>query len=456
MTEKLYDLDSYVTEFDATVIDFREKKDFCELVLDRTAFFPEGGGQSSDIGEISGYQVVDVRIKQDEIIHYIAYNSNEDNDNKYTRKTATLNSSGVTDSISESDSAARISDPTITEMFRIGSQVHGRINWGKRFERMQQHSGEHLLSGFVFKQFGYHNTGFHLSDNGTTVDFDGTFTDEDLILIEDTVNKIILKNVPSHIYFPSPGELKNLTYRSKKELEGPVRIVEFSETDNAGSVMSTEGVAVADNYPEPYTNTGSEQNNTIVYDRCACCAPHVRSTIEIGLFKILSAEHFKGGTRMVIACGQRLLNEMRIMQDNVTGISRLLSVKPENTAQGVEKLNDSYKSLKFNMIRIEKELLEMTAAHAEKPVIFLESAETGNVRTAVNSLAQRFDGYCCAFTGNDDRGYNFIITSRDADCTVLLQKMKDELKASGGGSKTMIQGNIKAPRQAVIDLIEVP
>ena len=448
MTEKLYDLNSYLTEFDAVVLACRPVEAACfkdtvkaitrneknqtafyELVLDRTAFFPEGGGQSSDTGEINGFPVYDVRNVHDEIVHLIGVPASEQN--------ISFNN--------DADSEILLDQQNMTGPFRPNTSVHGKINWAKRYERMQQHSGEHLLSGFVFKQFGYHNTGFHLSDNGTTVDFDGTFTDEDLILIENTVNEIISKNVPSHIYFPSSDELKALTYRSKKELEGPVRIVEFAGPQDSDVMQTSDGLAV---------------NQPVIYDRCACCAPHVASTIEIGLFKILSAEHFKGGTRMEIACGQRLLSEMRTMQNNIRTISQLLSVKPENTAEGVSKLNEAYKILKFNNVRIERELLEMTAAHAEKPILFLDSADTGNVRIAVNSLIARFpDSYCSAFVGNDEKGYNFIIgctpnsEPSTLDCTKLLASLKSELKASGGGSSSMIQGNVKATKDAIITFL---
>ncbi|MCR5324819.1 MAG: alanyl-tRNA editing protein [Lachnospiraceae bacterium] len=446
MTEKLYDLNSYLTEFDAEVVScdhsvsscfkdtiksiigtLPEKNEFYEMILNRTAFFPEGGGQSSDIGNINGFNVYDVRSRNDEIVHLIGIPVSENADT----------------------------------IFKPGTNIRGHINWNKRFERMQQHSGEHLLSGFVFKQFGYHNTGFHLSDNGTTVDFDGTFTEDDLILIENTVNDIILKNVPSHIYYPLPEELKKLTYRSKKELEGPVRIVEFCGSEH---VRSNDPVLFGSNNILKESSNAFENENISdicdVYDRCACCAPHVASTIEIGLFKILSAEHFKGGTRMEIACGQRLLNEMRIMQHNIRSISQLLSVKPENTADGVMKLNDSYKTLKFNNIRIERELLEMAAANADKPILFFDSADTGNVRIAVNSLTGRFpESFCCAFVGNDEKGYNYIIACRQdpedlpLDCAVLLGQMKSNLKASGGGSSSMIQGNIKATKTDIEDFL---
>ena len=404
MTERIYDLDPYVREFEAAVISCgevtlpvfketvrltaengssRQDGKFFELILDKTAFFPEGGGQSSDVGTVyaadnSPYSVLDVRIAGDKIIHLI-----------------------TAADFADAPASAALPEP--------GAAVHGMIDWARRFERMQQHSGEHLLSGAVYRKFGYSNTGFHLSDNGTTVDFNGTFTDEELNTLEDEVNEIILKNIPCTIYYPAPEELSKLTYRSKKELEGPVRIVRFD-----------------------------------IYDTCACCAPHVRSTIEIGLFKILSSEHFKGGTRMTIGCGQRLLEELRLLQKNNRAISRILSVKPEQTAEGVEKLNDNYRTMKFNMIRIEKELLDLTVRHTDRPVLFFETAETGNIRNAVNALTSRFNGYCAGFTGNDEKGYNFIIASSSEDCSALLGRMKSEFGASGGGSATMIQGNVRA------------
>ena len=465
MTEKLYDLDSYIADFDAEIVSCREvsssvfkniitsacnkgagndsKRSFYELILDRTAFFPEGGGQASDTGFIkicaapdavgafdlddgaagvgaacadagrvdpvcvdascvdpactdtadaddtgTDIEVIDVRIINDEIVHLIA--------------------------------SGHKPDP--------GTKVSGRIDRLKRYDRMQQHSGEHLLSGTVHKYFGFDNTGFHLSDVVTTVDFNGTFSDEDIFFIEDTVNDIIIKNVACRIYYPEKDELDKLNYRSKKELKGPVRIVDFSG-----------------------------------FDICACCAPHVRSTIEIGLFKILGYEHFKGGTRMTIGCGRRLLADYRQLQSNNRLISRLLSVKPLQTADGVEKLYDSYKNLKFDNIRLEKEMLELKVKLTDEPVLFLETADTGNARYAVNALAERFDGYCGVFTGNDEKGYTFIITCRkeltsDPDsglnCSTLLQDMKIELKASGGGSAAMIQGSVSMARPSILDFLK--
>ena len=418
-TAKLYDLDSYVREFDAEVL-------LCEpatgkydgmyrLILDRTAFFPEGGGQAADTGLILNddgtvrMKVADVHISDGVITHYVSFDV----------------------------SGAQACTGSIPVP---GDRVRGIIDFKTRFDRMQQHSGEHLLSGHVSRTYGFANVGFHLSDDLTTVDFDGTFSDEDIKSIEAAVNEAICSNTPVEIFYPSSDELENLEYRSKKELEGPVRIVRIGG-----------------------------------YDTCACCAPHVAATGEIGSFKILSSEHFRGGTRMTIVCGMRALSAFTGYQDSVKTISQLLSVKPGEVAQGVAKLKDADKELKFDYIRIEKELFNEkvrllvtqkdvydTAAgtplneeNRPHPFIFTERANPDNAREAANKLTEHFSGYCGVFTGNDTDGYSFIISSKDSDCTKLMSVMKDTLSASGGGKPSMIQGRVQASRAAIKERVTI-
>ncbi|MCR5685054.1 MAG: alanyl-tRNA editing protein [Lachnospiraceae bacterium] len=414
-TIRLYDLDSYVREFDAEVLSCEKitagmYSGMYGMILDRTAFFPEGGGQASD----TGYFLPDRRLSTSE---------EAPEENRLIVKDVHISDGIITHYIEP----AGAFEASCEMLPAPGTQIKGYVDFAVRFDRMQQHSGEHLLSGHVSRLFGYSNVGFHLSDDVTTVDFDGTFSDTDLKNIEIAVNEAVYSNTACEIFYPSPEELITLEYRSKKELEGAVRIVRFGN-----------------------------------FDTCACCAPHVKRSGEIGLFKILSAEHFRGGTRMTIVYGMRALKAFAGFQDSVRSISQLLSVKPDEVAEGVFKLKDNEKNLKFENIRLEKELFaekidlltQQSRTNSPVPFIFTEKANTDNAREAANRLAEIFPGYCGVFTGNDCDGYSFIIGSKDSDCTALMNILKTELDAGGGGKKTMIQGKVFKPRETILNTLK--
>lgn len=248
MTKKLYDLDAYATEFDATVISCEKAEEngaaVYYVVLDQTLFFPEEGGQSPDKGTLGECNVMDVQIKGDVITH------------------------------------------TLDAPLKPGAAVHGILNWSHRFYNMQQHSGEHIFSGIVHKKFGYDNVGFHLSDAIVTMDFNGILTEQDAAEVEYEVNEVIVKNLPVQVTFPSREELAVLDYRSKIEIEGQVRIV------------TIPGV-----------------------DVCACCAPHVRQTGEIGMLKVMSVQNHRGGVRISMLCGFRALEAFRQKDQIVTAVA---------------------------------------------------------------------------------------------------------------------------------------
>lgn len=185
MTEKLFYEDGYAAEFTATVQSCGQEGEYYQVVLDRTAFFPEGGGQSADTGMLGGVQVVDTQEKCGIIYH------------------------------------------TTTEPLAAGMEVRGVINWEERFSRMQQHSGEHIVSGLVHQTYGYHNVGFHLGKDVVTMDFSGVLTKEQVKEIEYRANEAVFKNIAIHILYPTKEELADMTYRSKIEINGQVRIVEI-------------------------------------------------------------------------------------------------------------------------------------------------------------------------------------------------------------------------------------
>ena len=230
-TIKLYDIDAYATNFEAEVADCRKADQGFLVELDRTLFFPEEGGQSPDKGILGGQEVLDVQIDKEGTITHL-----------------------------------------VGQEMPVGKKVSGSIDWKHRFSNMQQHSGEHIISGLVNKYYQYNNVGFHLGPDEVTLDFDGTLTPGQLRAIEAEANQAVKKNFPVHISFPDADTLAGLNYRSKIELKGAVRIVEFPG-----------------------------------YDICACCAPHVRQTGEIGLIKVTGIQSHRGGVRVNILCGDRAI-----------------------------------------------------------------------------------------------------------------------------------------------------
>ncbi|MCR5432298.1 MAG: alanyl-tRNA editing protein [Lachnospiraceae bacterium] len=397
MTVLLYNEDAYLLDFTANVLDCtptkHQGKDAYDIVLDQTAFFPEQGGQDCDSGVIRVLQIP--------------------NDGNSVNPAGDDAPSNILHVSIKSDIIHHICDRPLPS----DAVVKGLINREQRFDRMQQHSGEHLVSGTVHRYFGADNVGFHLSAREVTLDFNTTFEEKDIAFIEDIVNRAIYENFETHIFFPSPEELKDLNYRSKKEIAGQIRIVEFPG-----------------------------------YDMCACCAPHVKRTGEIGSVRIVAAEHFKGGTRMWIECGARSLRSARAQLNDVRAISRITSAKISEIVPAVEKLSESLKDARFKLVKFERDsiLALVDDIKAEKnPIIWIDSCDQDNLRMGVNTLVSGTDGFCSAFCGNDDDGYRFIIASSGNDCRELINKMKASFEIRGGGSADMVQGTIKATRTEI-------
>lgn len=375
-TIKLYDRDAYETAFDAKVISCVEEDGRYEVVLEKTLFFPEEGGQTPDKGMLGGADVLDVQIKGDVIIH-------------------------------------TVSNPLI-----VGENVAGEIDWKHRFFNMQQHSAEHIFSGLANKKYGYQNVGFHLSNQIVTMDFDGVFTESQLEEMEWEVNQAIVKNVEIKTGYPSKEELVKLKYRSKIEIENDVRIVEI-----------------------------------VGYDMCACCAPHVRRTGEIGIFKIQSAQNYKGGMRISFLCGFRALEECRKKSKLITELTGILTTNQENLPEHVTKLKTQIQSLKTQLNNANQELMERKISeipNEQKNVILFErDMETPVMRHVVNKLVEKHDGICGVFIGTEEEGYNFIIGSKSMDCRSVATKMKELFDARGGGSAQMIQGLVSVSAEQI-------
>ena len=372
-TIELYYEDAYMQEFEASVLSCTKGEDGSFFaVLDRTAFFPEQGGQSSDIGTIADARVSHVSIKDGIITHVI--------------------------------------DKELQE----GAAVKGVIDWNHRFSNMQQHTGEHIFSGIVNSRYGFENVGFHLSDSEVTMDYSGVLTDGDIRDIELAVNRAIWENVEVKCEFPAKEILDTLQYRSKKELTGDVRIV---------------------------TVTG--------YDVCACCAPHVARTGEIGLLKVVSCQNYKGGVRVSILCGGRALEYVNAQMNVVGELTGLLTTGSDRIVASVKKLSDENYTLKGELSDCREKLIgyELDSIDKNKENVFLkkESGLDGNLmRKTVNALVEAHNGFCGIFSGDDSSGYKYIIATGNGgrDLQALQNMLRENFGAKGGGSKAMVQGSM--------------
>lgn len=388
-TVKLYDEDAYRTEFSATVLSCREvtedksgRNGLYAVILDRTVFFPEEGGQTPDTGRLGGIDVADVQIKGGLITHYLKAPIEE------------------------------------------GSEVLGEIDFAHRFSNMQQHTGEHIFSGIVHERYGYENVGFHLSDNVVTFDFNGVLSFEQISEIEREVNSAIYKNVEVKAYYPSKEELAALNYRSKKELSGDVRIVEIPG-----------------------------------YDRCACCAPHVHRTGEIGMLKVMSLQNYKGGVRVSVLCGYRALAAFSAKIGTVSTLMNELTTAEDRLDEAVIRIRQENYALRqeLSALRLESLMNKASQIPAEQKnvLLFAEGLDGDTMRNAVNELVKAHEGVCGVFSGADEQGYNFVIGSRSADCRETAKLMREKLSAKGGGSAAMIQGSVVRTRAEIMQILDI-
>mgnify|MGYP001733186249 FL=1 len=311
---------------------------------------------------------------------------------------------------------------TLAAPLTVGTTVKGVVDWKHRFYNMQQHSGEHIFSGIVHKKFGYDNVGFHLSDSIVTMDFNGVISPKEITEIEEKVNQAIIENIPVEVSYPSKEELKELDYRSKIEIEGQVRIV---------------------------TIPG--------YDVCACCAPHVRRTGEIGSLKVMNAQSYKGGVRVSILCGFRALDAFRQKADIITELMAEFSTSQDAILDNVKKLKGANQTMKNQLAAAKQELMEYKVSaipeDSENAILFEADLETPVVRGVVNGLVEKFAGISAVFVGNDENGYQFIVGSKNKDCRQIAATLREKLSARGGGSDKMIQGSVAATQLQIDELL---
>jgi len=379
MTVKLYDTDAYIFEFDATVVSCTKVLDNFEVVLNKTAFFPEEGGQTSDSGKIGTANVLHVSLRGDSVVH--------------------------------------LADSEAT------GECHCTLDRKSRFDKMQQHTGEHIACGIAHSLYGCENVGFHLGNTDVTFDLDLLLDKKQLEEIELCANRAVQADVKVSARYPDPSELETLDYRSKGELPGAVRIV------------TIDGV-----------------------DRCACCAPHVSSTGQVGLIKFTDSYSFKGGTRIHMCCGMRSLEDYKLKQKNLEEIALALSAKPNNTAQFFERFKSDNQILRQKLSAISRELALQKAAMApvsDSNILMFESdCDSNTLRLIANNLKGKYNGFCAVFSGSDSEGYSFVAASDKQDMRALAKSLQERFGARCGGSDKMIQGTLNLSRAEIEEFLK--
>lgn len=364
-TVKLYEQDAYRKTFSSIVEDSISEKGVFKVALRETAFYPEGGGQPADHGTLGDVKVLDVQERDGIIWH------------------------------------------TVSEPLPKGASAGGRIDWERRYDYMQNHSGEHVVSGLICRTFGCSNVGFHMGSDVITMDFNTPMTWEQAMEIEERANRAIEMQIPITASYPTAEELADLDYRSKKELSGRVRI------------LTIEGC-----------------------DTCACCGTHVRTTAEIRLVKILSLQNYKSGVRITMVSGNRALEDYRRKHDGISAAARMLSAKPEETAQAVERVLEENGRLRYEMAGMRKRIAQLQAQTIPEgtAACFLDEplAPARELREIANALGERADN---VMVMGENGAY--VIKSADSRARALQEALRETFTVQGGGSDQMVQGVIR-------------
>lgn len=365
-TRRLFYEDCHLYSFSACVMGCEAVDGEYAVILDATAFYPEGGGQACDIGTLNEVRVLDVSEVDGKIIH--------------------------------------LCDRALP----VGQQVAGQIDMARRFDLMQQHTGEHIVSGIISRRYGWHNVGFHIGNEGITIDFDGPIPTEDLADIEAEANAAVWQNLPVKCWIPTLEELPGVSYRSKKQLQWPVRVVQI------------QGV-----------------------DSCACCGVHVGNTGEVGLIKLFSCVKFHQGVRIEMACGKRALDALNTAYDQNRQVSQAFSAKIWSTGDAARKMNERLAAAEYRCAELERRIWDTVAAGYEgRGDVFHYDPQLTPM--AVRELADRI-ARCCGGTaavlGGSDH-LNLCMIDLRGDVKTLSEAVKSRLMGRGGGKPGIFQGTV--------------
>lgn len=382
-TQKYYEADAYRREADAVILAAEpDGRGGGKLALDGTVFYPEGGGQPADHGTLTlpdgaRLTVTDVHEQGGVIWHRV---------------------------------------DALPDTAAPGTAVTGRIDWAWRFDKMQQHTGEHILSGILHQMFGAENVGFHIGSDAVRMDTSVPISADGLREAELAANRIVWQNVPVLITYPTREELARMTYRSKKEIEGQVRIV---------------------------TIPGA--------DVCACCGTHTAATGAVGQIKILAAENYKGGVRLSIVCGERALLAAQAMRQRQADIGALLSAKPSETAHAVHRVYDEYTALKFAHFGLCSELFDALAAQVAPgadAIRIVPGLDPDGLHRLAARLSEATTGLCAALTANE-KGTGYCLAQAGGDVRALTKALNTALNGRGGGKPGICQGSCAAAPEQV-------
>ena len=373
--EKLYYKDCLQKTFCATVLSCEATEKGYAVTLDQTAFYPEGGGQACDVGTLGGVKVLDVREKGDQIIH--------------------------------------LCDAPL----QVGASVEGVLDWDRRFDLMQQHAGEHIVSGIIHKTLGYHNVGFHVGSDVVTIDFDGPITQEQLNDIEKAANEAVWQNLEIRCWYPSQEELPTVPYRCKKALDWPVRIVEIPG-----------------------------------FDTCACCGVHVKTTGQIGVIKLFSCIKFHQGVRIEMACGGRALSLLNQAYEQNRQVSQAFSAKIMETGEAARKMNDALAAEKFRANNLQKQVFARIAEEYREQgdvVYFAHDLPPAQVRDLADAISDTCGGTATVFSGNDESGYTVCMVNKLRDIKEFGKALAENLHGRGGGKPGYFQGSVQATKEEI-------
>ncbi len=374
--------------------------------LTETIFFPEGGGQYADTGCI---KVLD--------------KDNNETETEYK----VINSIIIDGKIYEELSINHINEDSFKkedsfkEIFNNQTTVKCILDWDKRFSRMQNHSGEHILTGVIHNKYGFDNVGFHLSDDSpVTMDLNGFLNDDELKEMERQANEAIYANLKIHAVYPEEDEAESIDFRSKIEISDQIRLIQIGEDDN-------------------------------ILDMCACCAPHVSNTGEIGIIKIITADKYKSGIRIGILCGKRAIEYIQKQSEIINDITVLLSAKQEKISEGIKALQKEISNYKEKNIKLITEIIDaqIEKSDNEKCIFIHFDIDAIAMKNTYNKMSMKHDGYVGVFVGDDENGYRFNAGNQSGGSKILAEKMRCDLDAKGGGSDEMIQGKINQKEEEI-------
>ena len=374
-TNKLFYIDTGMREFCAAVVDCFESSKGFEVELDQTAFYPEGGGQAADRGTLNGIPVLHVREEGERVLHLLE------------------------------------------KPLTVGETVEGIIDYDHRFDLMQQHTGEHIVSGIINSRYGWHNVGFHMGWDSITIDFDGHIPAEDLAEIERLANEAIYRNIPLHIWTPSPEELPEVRYRTKRELPWPVRIVEVPG-----------------------------------YDSCACCGLHVAQTGEIGLIKLFSCVKFRSGVRIEMLCGRRAFDFLSRSHEQNKLVSGAFSAKILETGEAAGRMNDLLEAQKRRIGELETEIFHSIAANCRDKgscILFREGLDSVGVRKLADQVAEVCGGTAAVFSGEGEL-YSYCLIEKGGDLLSFNKSMTAALNGRGGGKPECQMGTVRCAKESIL------